>query len=401
MTRICPGCGKEVGDGVHFCRNCGTPITEQQEELICPNCGNPLKPGMTYCTSCGADLKLPEPEPPVRKEPKPESVCPVCGGEVTPGTRFCRKCGTPLIKEPKPVRTEPKPEPEPPVWNDPPAEEPDPQLDVKPEKEKTDKSKIIIGVLAAVVLLLGILLAATLLKKGTESTVPVSPMQETSETTPDPSENTPEKENRIDLTDAMNDINTLHRILNGTAYAETGMHDNWYEDAENDLFGYGNYPGNTTVDDFWLASDQYSLYGIWVSEDWDTALSELLQQMWAIQTADGEYKVFTMEDVTLGISVRNEKVALISFMRDYRDADPEPQVTVRTGTIYISANANPRRIKIRKSPGLNGIDTGDRLYNGDRVTVYEETWKDNYTWYRIGNNRWFADNGKTFGIHFD
>ena len=63
--------------------------------------------------------------------------------------------------------------------------------------------------------------------------------------------------------------------------------------------------------------------------------------------------------------------------------------------------ANPRRIKIRRSPGLSGADTGNRLYDGDRVTVYDETVKDNYTWYRIGDSRWFASNGTTFGIRFD
>ena len=63
--------------------------------------------------------------------------------------------------------------------------------------------------------------------------------------------------------------------------------------------------------------------------------------------------------------------------------------------------ADSNRIKVRKSPGLSGEDTGERKYSGEKVTVYEETTKDGYTWYRIGTDRWMAGNGTSFGIKFD
>ena len=78
-----------------------------------------------------------------------------------------------------------------------------------------------------------------------------------------------------------------------------------------------------------------------------------------------------------------------------------PKTEYRTGTIYVDPTSGTSKIKIRKSPGLSGTDTGERLSDGDKVTVYDETQKDNYTWYRVGDDRWFADNGKSFGIKFD
>ena len=80
---------------------------------------------------------------------------------------------------------------------------------------------------------------------------------------------------------------------------------------------------------------------------------------------------------------------------------PTPETTYRTGKIFIVSNANANKIKVRKSPGLDGKDTGERLYDGDKVTVYEETEKDGFTWYRIGDNKWCAGNGTSFGIEFD
>lgn len=85
--------------------------------------------------------------------------------------------------------------------------------------------------------------------------------------------------------------------------------------------------------------------------------------------------------------------------------EPTPETTpvpdYREGTVWISSNASPRRIKIRMSPSLSGADTGKRAYDGDRVKVYESTTADGYTWYRIGTNRWIADNGTSFGVIFD
>ena len=88
------------------------------------------------------------------------------------------------------------------------------------------------------------------------------------------------------------------------------------------------------------------------------------------------------------------------------EPEPTPETkpeasTERKGTVFIVANADSNRIKVREKPGLSGKDTGERKYSGERVTVYEETVKDSYTWYRIGKDRWMAGNGTSFGIKFD
>ena len=109
----------------------------------------------------------------------------------------------------------------------------------------------------------------------------------------------------------------------------------------------------------------------------------------AIALENGELKTYPVEIIkhdevgSLGISIMDSTAS-----------------QTRKGTVYVDPNASSNRIKVRTSPGLNGNDTGERLYNGDSVTVYEETQADGYTWYRIGENRWMADNGKSFGVKF-
>lgn len=78
-----------------------------------------------------------------------------------------------------------------------------------------------------------------------------------------------------------------------------------------------------------------------------------------------------------------------------------PVPSTKSGTVFIVANASSNRIKVRNGPGLSAKDTGERMYNGDRVSVYEETKMDGYTWYRIGDNKWMAGNGTSFGIIYD
>ena len=83
------------------------------------------------------------------------------------------------------------------------------------------------------------------------------------------------------------------------------------------------------------------------------------------------------------------------------EAGPVTNDEYKAGTVFIVANASSNRIKVRSGPGLSAPDTGDRMYNGQRVAVYEETVKDGYTWYRIGVDRWMAGNGKSFGVKYD
>lgn len=78
-----------------------------------------------------------------------------------------------------------------------------------------------------------------------------------------------------------------------------------------------------------------------------------------------------------------------------------PPSTEKTGTVFIAANADSNRIKVRSGPGLSAADTGERKYSGEKVTVYEEVSKDGYTWYRIGKDKWMAGNGTSFGVKYD
>ena len=80
---------------------------------------------------------------------------------------------------------------------------------------------------------------------------------------------------------------------------------------------------------------------------------------------------------------------------------PSAAETYKKGVVFIVANADSNRIKVRNGPGLSAVDTGERMYNGNLVTVYEETVKDGYTWYRIGTDKWMAGNGTSFGIKYE
>ena len=83
------------------------------------------------------------------------------------------------------------------------------------------------------------------------------------------------------------------------------------------------------------------------------------------------------------------------------ETGPETSESYKTGTVFIVEGADSNRIKVRNGPGLSAADTGDRMYSGNKVVVYEETEKDGYTWYRIGTDRWMAGNGTSFGIKYD
>ncbi len=78
---------------------------------------------------------------------------------------------------------------------------------------------------------------------------------------------------------------------------------------------------------------------------------------------------------------------------------PVPVTTAKTGTVYINASAKIQDINVRNSPSTgSGTDTGKNVYPGDKVTIYETTQSGGYTWYRIGDNEWIADNGSSFGV---
>ena len=65
-VRLCPGCGKEIGDDVAFCPNCGHKNEGPQPEDaqsqaeaadVCPNCGAQLMEDSAFCVQCGTRVR--------------------------------------------------------------------------------------------------------------------------------------------------------------------------------------------------------------------------------------------------------------------------------------------------------------------------------------------------------
>jgi hypothetical protein len=73
----------------------------------------------------------------------------------------------------------------------------------------------------------------------------------------------------------------------------------------------------------------------------------------------------------------------------------------RTGRAFINSDGTIYRIKVRTGAGLSAEDSGERITDGTSVTVYEEVNADGFTWYRIGDDRWIAGNGTSYGVRFD
>ena len=86
-TTICPVCGKPAGTG-KFCNNCGASLALN----VCPRCGAQNAQGVHFCNNCGQDLTAAAPAP----APVPTGLCAACGAQNAPGTKFCGSCGQPL-----------------------------------------------------------------------------------------------------------------------------------------------------------------------------------------------------------------------------------------------------------------------------------------------------------------
>lgn len=58
MARYCNSCGRELADGVRFCKFCGAQQPEQapapaQEKRYCISCGQEITPETVFCPRCG------------------------------------------------------------------------------------------------------------------------------------------------------------------------------------------------------------------------------------------------------------------------------------------------------------------------------------------------------------
>lgn len=104
IGKICPYCGSEIkeGDAVKVCPSCGIPHheacwienkgcttfgckeqnCEEQPAVLCTVCRAPNEPGKKFCSNCGAPL--------IEKKKK---FCGSCGAEIDERQAFCPECG--------------------------------------------------------------------------------------------------------------------------------------------------------------------------------------------------------------------------------------------------------------------------------------------------------------------
>jgi rRNA maturation endonuclease Nob1 len=118
-TRLCPGCGRQVPEGLRFCPYCGrpgpsgAPLNESsaQQKRLCPGCGREVLEDLAFCPYCGRPR--PGGSVPNRTEnvagntqaatsvmsPSPTAgsrvSCISCGKDVPNGLNFCPMCGKP------------------------------------------------------------------------------------------------------------------------------------------------------------------------------------------------------------------------------------------------------------------------------------------------------------------
>ena len=96
----CPKCGKEYGDDMLFCAECGEKLIEEQVRF-CRNCGEKIRAGAAKCPKCGTDLDVKKSETKKKKMPK-AAVALVGGAVVLEAAAFA---ATGLLKTKKPSET--------------------------------------------------------------------------------------------------------------------------------------------------------------------------------------------------------------------------------------------------------------------------------------------------------
>lgn len=90
MQKPLEGDGKESGQRIAKCSNCGSEINNAK---FCPECGKKINP----CPECGSDIPEGAASCPECGYEVPKK-CPRCGAAVSKGTKFCPECGEALAK---------------------------------------------------------------------------------------------------------------------------------------------------------------------------------------------------------------------------------------------------------------------------------------------------------------
>jgi hypothetical protein len=175
---ICPSCGFGMAAGTRFCEQCGADQTKPSREkasvptpvppaappavpeppafIICSSCGFGMVAGTRFCEQCGADPTKPaQPKAPAPAAPAPNAFCISCGQKLEAGIRFCTHCGT---DQERPAAAAKKPATLP-DFAEPAAASTVSRTEaamVPPQPEHRSRMGLVLGIIAACVVLAGV-----------------------------------------------------------------------------------------------------------------------------------------------------------------------------------------------------------------------------------------------------
>lgn len=133
-------------------------------------------------------------------------------------------------------------------------------------------------------------------------------------------------EKRIDLTEYLDSIEEFHQIVGGYESEETGDHEKWFIGQS---IQYGNYVGNTSVDDITNDNENYRLFEVGINDEIKEAESKLLQQGWQEEQRKETFMTFSKDNMHMNLHFDNV-ITSISF---YRDMWTEAQVDEQNETL--------------------------------------------------------------------
>lgn len=128
-----------------------------------------------------------------------------------------------------------------------------------------------------------------------------------------------EQPSRIALDDYIKDINYMLSEIGGSPSNETGDHERWI--IADDL-QYGNYFESSSVDELITTSSAYSLFGVYVSQDYDEADHNLLNHGWSFQSSKNGHVDYNRESWRFWVRVDdNNSIISMGFykMLDFGD----------------------------------------------------------------------------------
>lgn len=315
MGNFCKICGKPVGNGAELCEACSkTSVNTASETVVCPYCEKVIPKLSKFCPKCGTFISSPKP---------------ILVSETTSADGG--KQAEPVsVSEPEPETYYQKPEEV--------SKDPEQYTDPDDNHRKKLPLPLILGVVFALVVIMIMVVKPHLpgstisAEEPADTQNPESPTDDQPEETAEPEEpdepgiEEPESE-MIDLTNTLNDIDELHSILHGIERTASGPYEHWYQDL-NDTYGYGNYPGGNVVDEFWVCTEGYSVYDVYVNQEIEEAASCLSDYGWLLDDVYGNTYSFRMDTSSLSLTTDDSKLVVnISLIKDFFHEEPEVSET--------------------------------------------------------------------------